>query len=342
LPALQKAALTDEARTAIEVIDRQVSHLTRLVDDLLDISRITTNRIELRRDYVTLRTVVKAAMEAAAQAVATGAHSLRIEIPDEPLWVHADTARLSQVVTNLLDNSAKYTPRGGQLGVTVSREGEHGVIRVRDNGMGIPSDDLRAVFEMFHQVDRPDKVLGGLGIGLALVRRLVELHGGTVEAHSGGVGKGSEFVVRLPLAREAHPPTTDTVARSSSGRRLRVLVVDDNADLVTMLATFVESLGHDVRKAFDGSSALSAAVSYRPDVVLLDLGLPGMTGLEVARELRRRPETATTHIVALTGWGQADDVRRTEAAGFNAHLTKPTDPDALEQLLSDLSAKVQQ
>jgi PAS domain S-box-containing protein len=334
LPALQKAGVTDAGGEAIEVIQRQVTHLTRLVDDLLDVSRITTGKIELRRDYVTLRTVVRAAVEAAAPAVATGGHSLQLHIPDEPLWVYGDAARLSQVVTNLLDNSAKYTPRGGQLAVTVSCQGDHATVSVRDNGVGIPAADLPTVFEMFHQVKRGENAPGGLGIGLALVKRLVEMHGGSIEAHSAGAGQGAEFVVQLPVAGDVARQAADVAPVSPARKRLRVLVVDDNADLVAMLAMFVENFGHDVRKAFDGPSALSAAVSYRPDVVLLDIGLPGMTGLDVARELRRRAETSDARLIALTGWGQADDRRATEAAGFDAHLTKPTDPEVLEALLN--------
>jgi PAS domain S-box-containing protein len=333
LPVLQKAGVTEAGGEAIEVIARQVTHLTRLVDDLLDVSRITTGKIELRRDYVTLRSVIRSAVEAAAPSVAAGGHSLQLHIPDEPLWVYGDAARLSQIVTNLLDNSAKYTPRGGQLAVTVARQGDQATVSVRDNGVGIPAADLPTVFEMFHQVNRVEKAPGGLGIGLALVKRLVEMHGGAVEAHSAGLGQGAEFVVQLPVAGDVARQAADVVAVSPT-RRLRVLVVDDNADLVGMLAVFVESFGHDVRKAFDGPSAVSAAVSYRPDVVLLDIGLPGMTGLDVARELRRRAETSGARLIALTGWGQADDRRATEAAGFDAHLTKPTDPDVLEALLN--------
>jgi PAS domain S-box-containing protein len=334
LPALQSDRLTEASGEALQVIERQVAHLTRLVDDLLDISRITTGKIALRRDHVTLRSVVRAAVEAAAPAVAAGSHSLRVDIPDEPLWVYGDAARLSQAVTNLLDNSAKYTPRGGQLEVSVSREDSRALVCVRDNGVGIPGDQLRTVFEMFHQVNRSEKVQAGLGIGLALVKRLVELHGGAVEARSAGVGLGAEFLVHLPVAAEVAPRAVEVAPASAVQRRLRVLVVDDNADLVAMLAVFVEGFGHEVRKAFDGPSAVSAAVSYRPDVVLLDLGLPRMTGLDVARELRRRPETGSARIVALTGWGQSDDRQATEDAGFDAHLTKPTDPAVLEALLN--------
>jgi CheY-like chemotaxis protein len=304
------------------------------VDELLDVSRITTGKIDLRRDYVTLRSVVRAAVEAAAPAVAAGGHSLQVHIPDEPLWVYGDAARLSQVIMNLLDNSAKYTPAGGQLALTASCEGDRAVISVRDNGVGIPMDDLPTVFEMFHQVNRAEKVQVGLGIGLALVKRLVELHGGTVEAHSAGVGLGAEFIVRLPVAADVIPANACVTPASAAQKRLRVLVVDDNADLVAMLAVFVQSFGHDVRKAFDGPSAVSAAVSYRPDVILLDVGLPGMTGLDVARELRRRPETSTARLIALTGWGQVDDRLATQDAGFDAHLTKPTDPDVLGAVLN--------
>ena len=338
LPVLQGASPSDSVRRAVGVVERQVAHLTRLVDDLLDVSRFTTGRLELRRDYVALATVVKTAVEAAAPAVAAGQHSLQVVAPDEPIWVHGDATRLSQITTNLLDNAAKYTPPGGRLELAVERQGQEGIIRVRDNGIGIPPESLETVFEMFHQVDWPDKVQGGLGIGLGLVKRLVEMHGGRIEAQSAGIGQGAEFTVRLPLASEIEQePVGGTDTPPLGTGRLKVLVVDDNADLVEMLAFVVESFGHDVQKASDGASALSAAAFFRPDVVLLDLGLPDMAGVEVARELRRRAETATSHLVALTGWGTDEDRRQTQSAGFDRHLTKPADPETLRRLLTQVS-----
>ncbi len=339
LPVLQGASPSDSVRRAVGVVERQVAHLTHLVDDLLDVSRFTTGKLELRRDRVALGTVVKAAVEFAAPAMAAGQHSLHIVTPEEPVWVYGDAVRLSQITANLLDNAAKYTPSGGRLELVVECEGQEAIIRVRDNGMGIPPDALDTVFEMFHQVERPDKVQGGLGIGLGLVKKLVEMHGGRVGVQSAGVAQGSEFTVRLPLADQVEPePVEHASADPARGEgRLKVLVVDDNADLVEMLSIVVESFGHDVQKAYDGASALSAAAFYRPDVVLLDLGLPDMSGLDVARELRRRAETATTHLVALTGWGADEDRQQTRLAGFDRHLTKPTDPETLRRLLTEVS-----
>jgi CheY-like chemotaxis protein len=321
------------------VIERQVDHLTRLVDDLLDVSRITRGKIELRREHVLLASIVNAATEAAAPTITAAGHALEVNLPDDPIWLDADAARITQVLTNLLNNSAKYTPRGGRIVLDVRREGEQAVIEVRDNGMGIPPEALPTVFEMFRQVNRPDKSQGGLGIGLALVQMLVEMHGGTIAAHSGGAGQGSEFTVRLPVADEGKPQGTPQVEISGlpSGGNLKVLVVDDNADLVEMLAMVVEGLGYDVRKALDGEAAIAAAKDYRPDVVLLDLGLPVVDGFEVARQIRQRPETRHAHLVALTGWGQAEDRARTRDAGFDHHLTKPTDPGTLQRLLCEVA-----
>jgi PAS domain S-box-containing protein len=336
LPLLQRERLGEDANRAVEVIDRQVHHLTRLVDDLLDVSRITRGKIELRREFVTLGAIVTAAVEAASPAIASARHSLKLAVAEEPIWLSADPGRLAQVVTNLLNNAAKYTPRGGEITLEARRGDGHAIVRVRDTGIGIPEEALPTLFEMFRQVNNPDASQGGLGIGLALSKRLVEMHAGTIEACSAGIGHGAEFVVRLPVAHDAKVdearPTTDIPPQI--GRRLKVLVVDDNADLVEMLAMVIAGLGHDVRKALDGQTAVSAAVSYRPDVVLLDLGLPVMGGIEVAAQLRAHPETASARLVALTGRGHADDRRQTKEAGFEEHLTKPTDPNALARLLA--------
>lgn len=344
VPLLQREQLAESGVRALAVIDRQLGHLTRLVDDLLDVSRIATGKIELRRDHVTLGAVVTAAIEGASPAVAAGHHTLKVAVPEEPVWLYADAARLAQVVANLLDNSAKYTPHGGRIELEAGQEDDHAFIRVHDSGVGISAEVLPSVFEMFHQGNTPfvsHKSEGGLGIGLALARRLIEMHDGAISAHSAGVGQGAEFVVRLPLARPAAPSAMPAMMCTTTGRRsLKVLVVDDNADLVDMLAALISGLGHDVRKALDGRSAVSAALSYRPDVVLLDLGLPGMSGIEVARSLRQHPETVDARLVALTGWGQAGDRRETAEAGFDYHLTKPTDPDTLERLLAKFAAEV--
>jgi PAS domain S-box-containing protein len=339
VPILAGEQLSRAGARALAVIDRQADHLTRLVDDLLDVSRITHGKIELRREFVTVASVVSAALEAASPAIAAGRHWLKQDIPDEPIWLHGDPKRLAQVIGNLLHNSAKYSPQGAEIEVVARCESDGAVIRVRDSGIGIPPEALPAVFDMFRQVDLPNRSQGGLGVGLALVKRLVEMHGGSVEAHSDGVGCGAEFTVRLPIPKTANEAAAaETPDVPPSTRSLRVLLVDDNADLLELLATCVEAAGHTVRRARDGQSAVSVALSYRPDVMLVDLGLPGLSGIEVARELRRHPEMKSTRLVALTGWGQPEDRRRTEEAGFDRHLIKPVDADAIERLLAEYAA----
>ncbi len=341
LPLVETESLDQPARRALAVIDRQLAQLVRLVDDLLDVTRITTGKMALKREAVSLQTVIHAAVESVSPVIHAARHVLDVVTPDEPLWVEVDVARVSQVIGNLLTNAAKYTPRGGTITLDASRDVAHGVIRVTDNGMGIAEDHLPRLFEMFMQVNPPEQSQGGLGVGLTIARHLVQLHGGSIVADSRGPGCGTEFVVRLPLARA--PAATHAerrlAASGRAGRRLKVLVVDDNADLVQMLGLALEGMGHDVRTAFDGRSAISAALSYRPDVVLLDLGLPVVTGIEVARELRQHRDLACTKLVALTGWGQEQDRRHTSEAGFDYHLTKPTDADQLEELLGKLAAE---
>jgi len=344
LPLLHAQPLDEAGHRSLAVVARQTDHLARLVDDLLEVSRITSGRIELRREHVSLASVLMAAADAASPSITERRHTLKTTILDDTLWLHADPPRLAQVVTNLLDNSAKYTPPGGEIGLEAWRENGDAVVRVSDNGIGIPTDSLPCVFEMFRQVERPDKPQGGLGIGLAVSKRLVEMHGGTIEAHSPGIGQGSQVVVRLPLAGAGHGLGAQTPRHectAAGGPSLRVLIVDDNADLVEMLAVVVEAAGHRVRKALDGKGALGAAVSFCPHVVFLDLGLPDLSGLEVARELRRHPETRNARLVALTGWGQEEDRRRTEEAGFECHLTKPADTKAIERVLAE-AARAQQ
>jgi signal transduction histidine kinase/ActR/RegA family two-component response regulator len=336
LPILERERVSDTAARAIAVIDRQVQHLARLVDDLLDVSRITRGKVELRPERVTLASVVSAAVEASSPALSAAGQSLGVRMPEIPIWLNGDPARLAQVLTNLLDNAAKYTPRGGEVVLEAGRDNGEAVIAVRDNGIGIPPESMPTLFEMFHQVSRPES-RGGLGIGLALVKRLVQMHGGTVEARSEGAGQGAEFVVRIPVVDPAAaaegPP--EAVPVPADTPRLRVLVVDDNVDLAQMLALVVEGAGHEVHQAFDGRSAVESAVTCRPHVVFLDLGLPDISGIEVARELRCRLGTAAPRLVALTGWGQIEDRRRTGDAGFDHHLTKPTDPKELLRLLAD-------
>jgi PAS domain S-box-containing protein len=336
---VQAGPLGESGSRAVAVIDRQVDRLTRLVDDLLDISRITADRIELRRETVTLASIISAATESASPAAAAASHTLKTSVPDEPIWLHADPLRLTQVVANLLDNSSKYTPSGGRITLEGARENGNAVIRVRDTGIGLSADALPHVFEMFWQAGRPDKAQPGMGIGLALARQLIELHGGTIEAHSAGAGQGAEFVVRLPAAEAPKESGIGAPAQTKAARPLRVLVVDDNVDLVEMLVEIIRSLGHDVRAAHDGPTAVAEAIAHRPHVAFLDLGLPTMGGVEVARELRRRPETAAAQLVALTGWGRDEDRQATTEAMFDHHLTKPADLDALRRLLADVAAR---
>ncbi|HSK09997.1 MAG TPA: ATP-binding protein [Vicinamibacterales bacterium] len=341
LPVIERAPLGGEARHALEVVKRQMTHLGRLVDDMLDISRINSGKVELRRDVIALQTIVRGVVETTTPQIAAARHHLEVTLPDEPVWLEADPYRLAQVLTNLLSNAAKYTPRGGRIALGASQEGDRAIIRVRDNGVGIAPELMPQVFEMFRQIRQPHGLQGGLGVGLALARTLIEMHGGTIEAHSEGVGKGSEFVVVLPVAsrREASPERSGPGPEAAGTVSLKVLIVDDNTDLVEMLAGLVNALGHRARKALDGPSALETARSYRPHVVLLDLGLPIMSGIEVARELRSRPETRGAHLVALTGWGQEEDRERTREAGFDEHLTKPTDPETLTRLLQAIAAR---
>jgi PAS domain S-box-containing protein len=323
-------------RWARDVIDRQVAHLARLVDDLLDVSRITSGRISMRQEALELAAIVAGAVEASRPLIEARKHTLETVLPDEPLLVEGDLTRLSQVLLNLLNNAAKYTPEGGHIRLTVEQEGEEVVVRVRDTGIGIPPELLPKIFDLFTQGDRSlDRPEGGLGIGLTLVHRLVHMHGGSVEAHSEGPGHGSEFVVRLPLFTVPAPgdsPVQD--AESSSTGFRRVLVVDDNHDSAESMAILLEIWGHEVRAAYDGPSALALATEYRPDIVLLDIGLPGMSGYEVAKRLRELPELKGMVLVAVTGYGQQSDRERTRAVGFDHHLLKPVDPVRLQELLA--------
>ena len=321
-----------------EIMGRQVSHLTRLVDDLLDVSRITRGRIELHKDTVDLVALVAAAVDAAQPLLDERGHRLSTARPPAPVLVEVDPLRMEQVVANLLANAARYTPPRGSIAVEVAREEGEGVVRVRDDGIGIPRDMLERVFELFAQADR---VAGtapqGLGIGLTLVRRLVTLHGGRVTARSGGRGQGSEFEVRIPLSTAVVASAAPRPSPAAAGKPRRILVVDDNADSAESLAVVLRLSGHDVRTAPDGPAALQAARAGPPDVVLLDIGLPGMSGYDVARELRSA-HGARPLLVALTGYGQPEDRVRSQRAGFDLHLVKPVDLARLEGALTALDA----
>jgi len=324
-----------------DLMERQVHHLVRLVDDLLDMSRVMRGKIELRREPVELATVVARSVEIAKPLIEVQSHALEIVTPGESLLLNADPVRLAQVVANLLTNAAKYTEANGRIWVTARRQGEAAVLSVRDTGIGIAPDMLPHVFELFVQADHAStRAQCGLGIGLTLVKNLVEMHGGRVEAHSAGVGQGSEFVVHLPLVVPLHEQVGEgdarqpPPARPSSG--LRVVVADDSHDAANSLAMLLRLKGHDVQVAHDGQAALEIARDFRPDVVFLDIGMPRLDGYEVARRLRQSPGLEHVVLAALTGWGQPEDRRRTAEAGFNHHLVKPPDPHAIERILADV------
>jgi len=320
------------------MMDRQLGHLIHLVDDLLDIARITRGKIELKRENVDLKVIAQMAVETSAALIESHGHRLDVDLPEEPLPLEADVTRMVQVLSNLLNNAAKYTPAGGRVALSAWREDGHAVVAVSDSGIGIPPDAIGSVFEMFTQVRGSlDRAQGGLGIGLSLVRRLVELHGGRVAAFSAGRGHGSTFTVRLPL----HPgspharlraPGDDAHARPPAP--LRVLVVDDNADAADSLVALLEALGHTTSVARDGPEGLRLALETQPDLVLLDIGLPGMSGYEVARAIRRNQGVRQIVLIALTGWGAQSDLQQSHEAGFDQHLTKPVSLEALEQALA--------
>jgi PAS domain S-box-containing protein len=322
---------------AREMMERQVEHMVRLVDDLLDVSRIMRGKVELRREPVELATVVARAVETTLPIIETEGHLLTVELPPEPLWVNGDLVRLAQVASNLLNNAAKYTERGGQIWLTAQREGGEAVLRVRDTGIGIAPEFLPRLFDMFFQGERRTKESqGGLGIGLPLVRGLVELHGGAIVVHSGGPGKGSEFVVRLPLLatkEDKKGPRSSSATKSLSPRR--VLVVDDNVDAADSLAMLLRLQGQEVQVAYDAASALAQAEADPPAIAFLDLGMPKMDGYELARAFRNHPALREVVLIALTGWGQPEDRQRTKEAGFDHHLVKPVEEEALHGLLGD-------
>jgi PAS domain S-box-containing protein len=323
---------------ARQVIERQVGYLSRLVDDLLDVGRITSGKITLQREPLDLTGVVSRALESARPMNDQRHQVVDVDLGSGPVPIDGDAARLVQVVINLLTNAAKYTPEGGHVWVRLRREGDEAVLSVRDDGVGMTADLVPRVFDVFVQGDRSlDRAEGGLGIGLTLVQRILALHGGTIKAHSAGVGEGSEFVVRLPVvelkAAEPSSPPSRKVERTRS-RRLRVLVVDDNQDSRESLAMLLGFWGHDVLSASDGTEAIDVARQQRPDVVLLDIGLPGIDGYEVARRMLEQAGKRRPALVAMTGYGQAEDRRRAREAGFALHLVKPVEPDALQRALA--------
>ena len=324
-----------------DVLDRQVTLLSRLVDDLLEVSRVNQGKLDLRKEVLDFTTPVRVAIEAIEPLIRKAKQSLTVTLPDQPISIDADPVRITQVVQNILNNASKYTPEGGTIWLTVGIEGTNAFVSVRDTGIGIPIDQQEHIFCMFSQLEPALKrAQGGLGIGLALVRALVLLHAGTVEVKSAGAGHGSEFIIRLPIARSsdeaavehASQPTHKTLARS-------ILIIDDNVDSAQTLGDLLELSGHHTTVAHNGLDGLAAAERVRPDVVMLDIGLPGMNGYEVARRLRAEPWGAPILLIALTGWGQPQDKREAEAAGFDHHVTKPFDIDALDGLLQSGQAQ---
>ena len=340
LAASRKHGATAEQRErSQEIIERQVTHMSRLLDDLLNVARITRGTLELRITTLEFTTVLGTAIEAARPFLDAKHHSLSVELPSDAPRLNADPIRLAQVFSNLLINAAKYTDPGGKIRVAASIEGDMLVVAVRDTGIGISQQMMPRLFEMFTQAqDALDRSQGGLGLGLALVRGIVELHGGSVSARSEGEGRGSEFTVRLPLGRASRAPQTSAQdSAPGGGERLKILVIDDNEDAAEMCATFLELAGQDVRRAYNGRSALALAEAFRPRVALLDIGLPDISGYEVARSLRRAPWATNLLLVAVTGWGQDQDKQRALDAGFDHHLTKPIEPDELERLLQSIA-----
>jgi PAS domain S-box-containing protein len=328
---------TQRVEQVARVIERQVVQLTRLVDDLLDVSRITTGKVELKKERTHLVRILRSAIETSRPHVEAGQHRLSVHIPDEPTELDADPLRLAQVFSNLLNNAARYTPAGGEIDVTVQAEAERFIVRVRDNGAGIAPEMLKKVFGLFTQVTHPaERTQGGLGIGLSLVEGLVRLHGGSVEAHSEGPHRGSEFIVCLPRTMRTmqEPSRSDPAAGGMGGdsRMQRILVVDDNRDAAETLAELLTMLGNEVAVALDGTSALREVASFGPDIVLLDIGLPDINGYEVARRVRGLEGARQPHLIALTGWGQQQDKRLAEQAGFDQHWTKPVDLERLQGL----------
>jgi PAS domain S-box-containing protein len=331
---LQRGSETQIQQQARTIIERQVGQLRRLIDDLLEVSRVTTGKFQVRLERIAMGGIVEGAVETVRPLIEARRHQLSVSVPTEPVWLHADAARLEQVVVNLLTNAAKYTEEGGQIDLSVEREGDMAALRVRDTGVGISREFLPHIFDLFAQAERaPDRSQGGLGIGLSLAKRLVEVHGGTLEAFS-TVGQGSEFVVRLPAASMPSTLAAPAEGDHSTAHRCRVLVVEDNVDSAESLAMLLRAERHDVRTTHDSRTALQAALDYEPDVVLLDIGLPGLSGYEVARRMREQPTLQDVVLVALTGYGQETDRLLSRQAGFDHHLVKPADFGRVQDILA--------
>lgn len=327
---------------AHEMMERQLNHMIRIVDDLLDVSRITLGKLELRRARVRLADIIRCAVEAAQPLIEGAGHVFEVSLPSDPVILDADLTRLAQMFSNLFTNSAKYTPRGGLIRVHANRQGHEVVVHVQDNGIGIPAEGLPRIFDMFSQIDRSnERSNGGLGIGLALVRALAEMHGGTISAASPGIGKGSTFTVRLPLAEKPTPDSSPSVGSpetKTNHSRLRILVADDNLDGAESLSELLSILGNEVRQVHNGAAAVKVAGEFRPHLVLMDVGMPEMNGLDATRGIREHPWGREMKIIALTGWGQDGDRERSRAAGCNGHLVKPIALPQLQKLLAEFAS----
>jgi PAS domain S-box-containing protein len=335
-----KGSSDPDARWAEEVVDRQLRHMSRLLEDLLDVSRLAHDKLTLQRQAVDLVEVVHAAIETSRPLIDQAGHHLTVDLPAEPVRLDADPVRLAQVFANLLSNATKYTPAGGHIHLTAKRREQEISVTVADDGIGIPPEMVPHLFELFSQGERAlGQSQGGLGVGLSLVRGLLTLHGGRVEARSAGIGKGSEFTVHLPLpagAPIAAPSPRSEISRPAAAK-LRVLIADDTPDNADSLAMVVRTSGHEVHVAYDGDQALAKAAEIRPSVAILDIGMPKRNGLDVCREIRKQPWGRHMTLIALTGWGREGDRRRTQEAGFDHHLVKPVDPGGLVALLASLS-----
>ena len=329
------------SQTVLAMMERQLQHMARLLDDLLDVSRISRGKITLHHERIDLRHVVDAAVEANRPLIEEMGHAFSVSAPSEPAFLNADPVRFAQILSNLLNNAAKYTPPGGRIALKAEHRGDEVEVSVTDNGIGIPGESLESIFEMFTQIgSQSSNAQGGLGIGLSLAKGLVALHGGTIQAYSEGLGRGSEFRVRVPTRLTLDADSATPVRTVLTPQRLKMLVVDDNRDAAESLSMLLELKGHEVRVAYDGEDALQLAEDFRPHMVLLDLGMPKMNGYEACRRIRDHVWGAQMTLVAVTGWGQEDDRRKSTAAGFDRHLVKPVNPETLEELSMYLHSRV--
>ena len=340
LQLLRTESRADRAEMLREMMELQLNHMVHLIDDLLDMSRVSLGKIDLRKECLPMQKAIDSALETSKPLLEEKHHNLTLAITDEPLCVDADFTRMSQIISNLVCNAAKYTPAGGQITLSLAREHNSAVLRVSDNGVGIERHMLDKIFGLFTQVrDSMEQSQGGLGIGLALVQRLVDMHGGIVQAQSMGLGQGSEFIVKLPVVQtEKQQETIEMPLEQPSSAPLKILVVDDNVASAKTIAWMLEAIGHEATLAHNGEETLVVARSMNPDVILLDIGLPGMNGYDICRMLRQESQFKDTVLIAQTGWGQKRDKELAQEAGFNHHLIKPVDFDHLSHLLSGIRA----